>query len=115
MTDQKILIPLYEDQVAPRFDLALEVYHALITKDGRAKEERTVVLPSVSAERLCHHILAEKIRTVICGAIADQYYQYLKWKKVNVVDSVIGYRKEVVNQFASGNLQAGAVLINNKD
>jgi predicted Fe-Mo cluster-binding NifX family protein len=108
--EQKVLIPLYADQVAPRFDLATEVSIVSIPDDGRPTEKKTVVLPRASAEQLCHLILTEKIGTVVCGGIEDEYYQYLKWKNVNVLDSVIGSYKKVIKQLESGTLQAGDIV-----
>ena len=94
--EKKILIPLFEDQVAPRFDLATEVFIVTIGTDEQITEKRTVVLPRASAEDLCHLILMEKIDTVICGGIEDEYYRFLKWKKVSVFDSVMGSYEEAV-------------------
>ena len=107
---QKILIPLYADQVAPRFDLATEASIVSIADDGRPMEKKTVVLPRASAEQLCHLILLEKIGTVVCGGIEDEYYQYLKWKNVNVLDSVIGSYKAIIKRLESGMLQAGDIV-----
>ena len=108
--EQKILIPLYGDQMAPRFDLATEVFIVSMSDDGRPMEKKTVVLPRASAEQLCHLVLLEKIETVVCGGIEDEYYQYLKWKNVNVLDSVIGSFKDVVKRLESGTLQAGDII-----
>jgi predicted Fe-Mo cluster-binding NifX family protein len=108
--EQKVLIPLYADQVAPRFDLATEVSIVSIPDDGRPTEKKTVVLPRASAEQLCHLILTEKIGTVVCGGIEDEYYQYLKWKNVDVLDSVIGSCKKVIKQLESGTLRAGDIV-----
>lgn len=108
--EQKILIPLYVDQVAPRFDLATEVSIVSMADDGRTIEKKTVVLPRASAEELCHLVLLEKIETVVCGGIEDQHYQYLKWKNVNVVDSVIGSYKNVIKQLESGKLSPGDII-----
>ena len=108
--EQKILIPIYADQVAPRFDLATEVSIVSIGDDGRLMEKKTVVLPRASAEQLCHLILLEKISTVVCGGIEDEYYQYLKWKNVTVLDSVIGSYKKVIKQLELGMLQAGDIV-----
>lgn len=107
---QKILIPLYADQVAPRFDLATEVSVVSMADDGRLTEKKTVVLPRASAEQLCHLILLEKISTVVCGGIEDEYYQYLKWKNVTVLDSVIGSYKKVLKELESGTLRAGDIV-----
>lgn len=108
--EQKILIPLYSDQVAPRFDLATEVYIISVGDDGRPIEKKTVVLPRASAEQLCHLVLLEKIGTVVCGGIEDEYYQYLKWKNVNVLDSVVGSCKDVLKRLESGTLKAGDII-----
>ena len=107
---QKILIPLYADQVAPRFDLATEVSVVSMADDGRPTEKKTVVLPRASAEQLCHLILLEKISMVVCGGIEDEYYQYLKWKNVTVLDSVIGSYKKVLKELESGTLRAGDIV-----
>ena len=108
--EKKILIPLFGDQVAPRFDLATEVHIFSINGKGRFVEDKTVVLPRASAEQLCHLIIMEKIDTIICGGIEDEYYKYLKWKNVEVLDSVIGSYHAVINRFNSKNLQAGDIL-----
>jgi len=110
MMEKKIIIPLFGDQVAPRFDLATEVHIFSITDKGRFLEDKTVVLPRASAEQLCHLIIMEKIDTIICGGIEDEYYKYLKWKKVEVLDSVIGSYDSVINRFSSGKLLAGDIL-----
>lgn len=96
--ERKILIPLFNDYVAPRFDLATEV---LITKVGKSLDgdEKIVMLPKASAEQLCHMILMERIQTLICGGIEEEHYQYLKWKKVEVLDSVIGTWKSALENY----------------
>jgi predicted Fe-Mo cluster-binding NifX family protein len=108
--EQKVLITLYVDQVAPRFDLATEVFIVSMADDGRLIEKKTVVLPRASAEQLCHLVLLEKIGTVVCGGIEDEYYQYLKWKNVEVLDSVIGSCKDVIKQLELGTLQSGDII-----
>jgi len=52
----------------------------------------------------------EKIGTVVCGGIEDEYYQYLKWKNVKVLDSVIGSYKDVIKRLESGTLQSGDII-----
>ena len=101
--------------MAPRFDLATEVYIFSMADGGRPIEEKTVVLPRASAEQLCHLVLTEKIDTVVCGGIEDEYYQYLKWKHVKVMDSVIGFYETVIDRFCSGTLQAGDILFDKRD
>lgn len=107
---QKILIPLYKNDVAPRFDLATEI---LITSadDGIGREtEKIIVLPQASAEKLCHLVLTEGIQVVICGGIEEEYYHYLIWKKVTVLDSVIGSWESALASYQKGQLHAGSIL-----
>jgi predicted Fe-Mo cluster-binding NifX family protein len=107
----KVLICLYGNEVNPRFDLATEVLIAFIGEDGKVQGERVVVLPQASAEMLCHMILTEGIQVVICGGIEEEYYKYLTWKRVNVLDSVIGDYKEALGRLAEGRLQAGDIIV----
>ncbi|MBU2513981.1 dinitrogenase iron-molybdenum cofactor biosynthesis protein [bacterium] len=108
--EQKILIPLYGNDVAPRFDLATEI---LITQAGTQKGEDTekiIVLPQASAEKLCHLVLTEGIGTVICSGIEEEFYHYLIWKKVVVLDSVIGPWKSALRSYQKGELTSGKIL-----
>lgn len=107
---KKVCIPLFGDDVAPRFDLAPEALIAGIDDDGRIADERTIVLSQASADALCRLILDERIALVVCGAIEDEYYQYLTWKKVKVVDSVIGSYGQVLDRVSTGHLKEGDIL-----
>ena len=72
--------------------------------------KKMVVLPSASAEKLCQLIIAEGVQTVICSGIEDDYFQYLTWKKITVLDSVIGSSQQALDRFVAGTLKAGDVL-----
>ncbi len=106
----KVLICLYGNEVAPRFDLATEVLMAFLEEDGRVHGERVVVLPQASAETLCHMVLTENIQVVICGGIEEEYYQYLTWKRVKVLDSVVGNAHKALDRLARGRLGVGDIL-----
>ncbi len=107
----KVLICLHGSNVTPRFDFTTEVLIAAIGEHGEVQDERTLVLPQASAEKLCHMILTEDVQTVICGGIEEEYYQYLVWKRVHVIDSVIGPCEEVLERFRAGTLQPGQILM----
>ena len=107
---KKALICLYGNDVAPRFDLTTEVFIASIGPDNHIEDEKSVVLPRASAEELCHIILTGDIHTVICGGIEDEFYQYLTWKRIQVIDSVIGSIQKVLDAFVRGTLRSGAIL-----
>ncbi len=105
----KLLVVVEGRQVAPRFDLALE---ALIVGrfGGSPVDERDILLPGPSADELCGLILKEGVGCVICGGIEEAHYQYLRWKKIEVLDRVIGAVKDVLPLALAGDLRAGAVV-----
>ncbi|MCK8601587.1 NifB/NifX family molybdenum-iron cluster-binding protein [Desulfoferrobacter suflitae] len=106
----KVLVTLYGNDVAPRFDLATEVLIAAVDDAGAVHEEKTMVLPQASAEKLCHMVLTEEVRAVICGGIEQEYYDYLTWKRVVVIESVVGSYRRVLEEFARGRLKSGDIL-----
>ena len=107
---QKILITLFNNDVAPRFDLTTEVLISSIGEDGAADENKTIVLARESTEDLCQLILNEEINVVICGGIEEEFFEYLTWKRVKVLDSVMGPWERAFDRFREGRLEAGAIL-----
>lgn len=105
-----LLVPLLGDVVAPRFDLATEVLIARARKGRLAGEPRIVLLPGPSADALCSLVLEEGITDVVCGGIEDAHYQYLAWKKVRVVDRVIGSWEGVLRLFLADEVRPGTVV-----
>lgn len=55
--------------------------------------------------------LTEGITTVICGGIEEEYYQYLTWKRVKVIDSVIAPYELALEFAIRGRLEPGANLM----
>lgn len=107
----KILITLHDNEVAPRFDLATEVLIIAVDANGTTTEEKNIVLPQASAEALCQLILTEGVQTVVCGGIEEEYYQYLTWKKIKVLDSVIASRHSVLTAIGESTLTEGMILL----
>jgi hypothetical protein len=106
----KILITMSAKEIAPRFDLTTEVRIITVSNIDMVEEERTMVLAQASAEKLCHLILVQNIKTVICGAIEEEYYQFLKWKKVSIFDSVAGLCSVVFEHYLDNTLASGAMF-----
>jgi len=106
----KILITIQKDEVAPRFDQTSEI---LITETEGEKitgEPRIILLPGTSGEDICGLAIKENISLVICGGIEDTHYQYLKWKKIKVVDGVIGPYQQALNSAVTNHLKPGVIL-----
>ncbi|MFH2012405.1 MAG: dinitrogenase iron-molybdenum cofactor biosynthesis protein [Pseudomonadota bacterium] len=108
---EKILITIYEEDVAPRFDLSSVVFIASLNDKREIIERKTIVLTSTSPEELCHMILSQGVTHLICGGIEDEFYQYLNWKKVGIMDSVIGPYEKVLDLFLKGRLEQGTNLM----
>jgi hypothetical protein len=107
---RRLLITLATDEVAPRFDLATEALIITLSRHFEVEEERTVVLPQASPEKLCQMVLTESIDVLICGAVEDEYYQFLKWKKVTIFDSIAGPWKQAFRRYMNRTLQSGDIL-----
>jgi len=109
----KVLVTIWKNDVAPRFDLASEVLIAFLDDEGNISSKKTLVLPTVSADELCHLIISENIDEVICGGIENEYFEYLNWKKIKVIDSVIGPYEKALELAGRGELKEGVVFFRN--
>lgn len=106
----KILITTQRDFVAQRFDLAAEVVIATVENGKLAGKPRAIIMDRPSPEDLCNMIMEEDIAKVICGGIEDRHYQFLIWKKIEVIDYVIGDYESVLEKAVAGELQPGDML-----
>lgn len=106
----KLSIPVHQENIAPRFDMATEVFIILLSDDMSVKEKKTIVMPRSSADELCYLILSENITTLICGAIEDEYYQFLKWKKIKIFDSIAGTWSDAFHKWKQNTLSSGDIL-----
>jgi len=90
--------------------MTTEVLIASIGEDGSIEENKTIVLAHESAEDLCQLILTEEVDVVICGGIEEEFLEYLTWKKVQVLDSVMGPWERALECFRAGQLKTGTIL-----
>jgi len=106
----KVLVTVLEQDVAPRFDLTTEILINTYSDDGSIVQTQNMVLAHASAEDLCQLILNERVDVVICGGIEEEFLSYLGWKKVSVMDSVMGPWKMALERWADRELETGAIL-----
>jgi len=107
----KILITIVGDDVAPRFDLTTEVVVANAENGKLYGKTRNLLLPRPSTEELCGLILKENVTVVVCGGIEEEHYNYLQWKKIEVIDGIIGPYAPALQLSLTGNLKAGTILL----
>ncbi len=105
-----VLVPLLRNEVAPRFDLALEVLLARISDEGEEISRDIILLDHASADGLCDFVLKNDVAAVLVGGIEEEYYHYLRWKRVEVVDQVMGPVDAVLERFRAGRLAPGDIL-----
>lgn len=110
MTLHKVAIPILGEEIVPRFDLTTEVVILTTTITWEIQDKKIIVLPRSSSDELCHTLLAQEINTLICCAIEDEYYEFLKWKKITVFDGVSGAWTQAFNRWQNQTLNPGDVL-----
>ncbi len=106
----KIAIPILGEEIVPRFDLTTEVIILTTAKFSGIQDKKIIVLPRSSSDELCHTLLAQEINTLICGAIEDEYYEFLKWKKLEVFDGVSGAWIHAFERWQAQTLNSGDIL-----
>lgn len=110
---EKILIPLHDNEVAPRFDLATDVLVVSVTRETSVMgkiHERVVVLDDTSGEGMYRLIVAEDIRTIVCAGMEKEIYDFLRRKDIDVIDDVCGPADTVLEAYLMGKLAPGQNL-----
>ena len=106
----KILITVQSNDVAPRFDQAGEVIIAEINGQILVGKPRNIILRQRNAEELTNMIVQEAIDCVICGGIEDSFHMFFTWKKITVIDGIIGLYAEALQLCLEGRLHPGMIL-----
>jgi predicted Fe-Mo cluster-binding NifX family protein len=106
----KILVTIQKNEVAPRFDQSSEILITETEGEEIIGNPRIILLPGTSGEDICSLATKENISMVICGGIEETHYQYLKWKKIKVIDGVIGPYEKAIKFAIVNNLKPGAIL-----
>lgn len=107
---RNVLVPLLRNDVAPRFDLALEVLLVRLSDEGEERSRDIILLDHASADGLCDFVLKHDVSAVLVNGIEEEYYHYLRWKRVEVVDQVMGPADAVLRRFLAGGLTPGDIL-----
>lgn len=109
---EKILIPILDNDLAPRFDLTADVLIVSVTREtsvmGKIKE-KVVVLDTPSAESMCRLAVTESVQTVICAGIEKEFLDFLEWKGIQVIDNICGPVDAILEAFLGGNLAPGKI------
>lgn len=108
---QKMMVLIQGDFVAPRFDLATEILIVRFEKGDVVGEPKMIIMERSSDEALCQMAVEENITNIICGGIEEVHFNFLVWKKVVVLDAVIGSWRMAMEKGVAGTLRQGEILI----
>ncbi len=106
MTTRTILVVLCRNEVAPRFDMAVE---ALVATTAE-QEPRHMLLAHPSGEEMCDLATRLGVTTVVCGGIEEDHFHFLRWKRVDVICNVLGQGTAALAAALAGTLQDGESL-----
>lgn len=107
---ENILIPIMDNELAPRFDLAPEVLILSVTRETSAMgriSEKVINFEAPSAEAMYRLVMAENIQTIICAGIEKEVFEFLKRKGIRVIDNVCGPADPVLEAYLIGSLSPG--------
>lgn len=107
---EKILIPLLDNDLAPRFDLASDILVVSVTRETSAMgkiNEKIVVLGSPSGEAMYRLIMSENIMTIICAGIEKEIYDFLRRKGITIIDNICGPADAILEAYLMGKLSPG--------
>lgn len=110
---KKALITVCRDEIAPRFDMSSEVLLVTLPDAEYATapcEQKNLLLAHSSGEELCDLICRMDVNILVCGAIEEDYYHYLRWKRVELICDVAGPAQAVLARLAKGTLHNGDVV-----
>ncbi|MDO8736140.1 MAG: hypothetical protein Q7K29_03555 [Thermoleophilia bacterium] len=106
----KVMIAVSGVDVAPRFDLTVEAIIVQVENGELTHEPRELVLSEPSGDELCGLAVSESVELVICGGIDEVHYDYLAWKKIRIIDGVIGPYVRALDLLREDNLSANTIL-----
>ena len=107
---EKILIPLLDNDLAPRFDLASDILVVSITRETSAMgkiSEKVVVLDNPSGEAMYRLIMSENIMTIICAGIEKEIHDFLRRKGITILDNICGPADAILEAYLMGKLSPG--------
>lgn len=113
-SQRRALIVLCRNEVSPRFDMTAEALIVPLPEfpvEGiRLEDCKHLVLAHASGEELCDVITRSSIAVVVCGGIEEDYFHYLRWKRIEVLNDVMGSVEAVLDKLARLSLQPGDCL-----
>jgi len=106
----KVMVAILNEDVAPRFDLTVEAIIAEVEDGKLTHKPRELVLSEPSGDELCGLAVSEAVDLVVCGGIDEVHYEYLNWKKIRIIDGVIGPYQKALELLKRNRLKPNMVI-----
>ena len=104
-SEMLVAIPVYKDEVAPRFGYASEVLLAEVAA-GEITSSRRTAVSRRGGFGVYSLLVSEKPRTVICGGIHPYWQKRLEYEQITVLWGVIGLVQDALKSYAAGELKS---------
>jgi predicted Fe-Mo cluster-binding NifX family protein len=105
----KIVIPVFESRISPRFDCA-PGFRLYEMEGDRITGIREISCEGWNDMDRVSRLKVLGIDTLICGGIPDYLLSILKNNGINVIPWVAGDNSEVLTVFLQGRLNSGTVI-----
>ena len=100
-----VAVPLFGDEVSPRFGYATEVMLAHV--EGRkVHSSRRIAVPETGGMQICVLLISLKPQVVICGGIRRACQRMLEHRHITVIWGIIGRAEDALSSYASGKLKS---------
>ena len=100
-----IAVPVYGDEVAPRFGEAAELMVAQ-TREGQIHSMRRILLETREEGKIWSLVLSLRPHAVICGGIRRSLQRLLEREHIAVFWGVIGHAEDALNLYLAGRLRS---------
>jgi len=99
-----VAIPLFRDEVSPRFGYATEVAVATVDS-GEVGEIKRFAIPGRGGRQVLSLLVSLNPEVIICGGIHGSWQVMLNHHGISIFWGVIGRFEDVFSSFAAGKLE----------
>jgi predicted Fe-Mo cluster-binding NifX family protein len=99
-----VAIPIYEDTVSPRFDLATELL-IMTLENSKVQSEKRISIQGLYPLHILKTIIEEKINVVLCGAVNGFCLRFLGCNGIEVIPGLVGKIDAIKDGYLKGELQ----------
>lgn len=103
MNKMLVAIPVFGDEVSPRFGYTTEMILAVI-ESGKVCSKQKLIVTGQGGMQVYSLLLSLRPQTLICGGIHRRWQRMLEHENIKVLWGVVGRVDDALNSFAKGGL-----------